>query len=87
MGKQRVYKLPITQEEVDEMVKEVEESVPQDHPIVEPDINGALGDLKKALHSLKFNGYVKWMNHWPGDAAEIHIQNAINKLKQDISEE
>lgn len=45
-----------------------------------PDIKGAKRDLKKAQHSLRFNGYKKWFNHKPSDAAELHIQNAIDKL-------
>lgn len=45
-----------------------------------PDIKGAKKDLKKAQNSLRFNGYNKWFNHKPSDAAELHIQNAIDKL-------
>lgn len=56
------------------------EDGPQDRPIVNRDIKGAKASLRKALHSLKFNGYQKWLNHNPNDAAEDHIKDAIRKL-------
>lgn len=47
----------------------------------EMNIKEARKSLKAALHSLKFNGYQKWLNHNPNDAAEDHIKDALEQLR------